>query len=306
MSPTVSVVIPTFNRADLILEALSSIQAQTRPVNEVIIIDDGSTDDTQRVVAGFTGRVTYIRQTNAGQAAARNHGMSVAKSDYIAFLDSDDLWAHDRIERQFEALDQFPSLDLVFGREAKFSSQKNFEECAIRDRLVLSRLESARCIVPEPFALLLRENFVPTSTALFRRSCLSAVGFMDPAAQPSEDYDFWLRFALKGYQFGFVDKILGHRRMHEGNLVNQWFKLTNSVVEVLDRYKACYPDQHDFVARRLSGLHYDLGSHLFKRLEFGRALLHLKQSRPSGHTRVVWAAKLASARLLGRRNHDEA
>src|SRR5271168_3299780 len=92
MTADISVVVPTYNRADLLARAVESALAQTIPVREILIVDDGSTDDTERVAAGFAAPVRYIRQANGGVASARNTGIAAAAGEWVAFLDSDDEW----------------------------------------------------------------------------------------------------------------------------------------------------------------------------------------------------------------------
>jgi len=299
-APKVSVVIPTYNRAKMLVEAVESALQQTHPPDEIIVMDDGSTDDTERVIARYSGKLRYVRQKNSGPAAARNHGMRLASGDFIAFLDSDDLWVPDRLERQFAALKSCPDLDFIFGLEAKFTAEQQFDGCEIKDRDVWKSLNSVDYVVPEPFKLLLEENFIPTSSVLFRKRCIATVGFIDESLQQAEDYDFWLRFALHGCRFGFVNSVLCHRRQHGGNLVNQWVDRTSSTAAVLSRYRDHSPVQRERIARRLSDLYYDLGSRLLYQRNFDRALHYLRLASPSGHTRLVWSAKLAVARLLGR------
>lgn len=298
--PAVTAIIPTHNRAQLLVEAVGSALQQTRPPDEIIVVDDGSTDDTEQVVARYGGKLRYVRQKNSGPASARNHGMRLASGDFIAFLDSDDLWVPDRLERQFAALESCPELDFIFGLEAKFTAGRQSDGCEIKSRDVWKSLNSADGVVPKPVELLLEENFIPTSSVLFRKQCLASVGFIDETLQQAEDYDFWLRFAVQGCRFGFVNSVLCRRRQHAGNLVNQWVNRTSATAAVLSRYRDHAPGRRELVASRLSGLHYDLGSALLYRREFGRALQHLRQANPSGHTRLVWSAKLAVARLLGR------
>src|SRR5689334_11856409 len=108
----VSVIIPTYNRADYVVEAVRSAQAQTYPRKQIIVVDDGSRDDTARRVAGMSG-VEYYYQNNRGQGAARNHGLRVAAGEFIASLDSDDLWDADFLSRSVECLEEF-RLDFVF------------------------------------------------------------------------------------------------------------------------------------------------------------------------------------------------
>jgi glycosyltransferase involved in cell wall biosynthesis len=108
----VSIIIPTYNRADLVVEAINSAKAQTYPDKQIIVIDDGSTDDTARSIAGIEG-VEYYYQTNKGQGAARNHGLRLAKGELIASLDSDDLWERDFLAESVRCLEDF-NLDFVF------------------------------------------------------------------------------------------------------------------------------------------------------------------------------------------------
>jgi glycosyltransferase involved in cell wall biosynthesis len=295
---SVTAVIPTYNRAKMVVEAVESALGQTRPPDEIIIVDDGSTDDTRHAVAHYGDRLRYIRQDNSGPAAARNHGIRVASGDFIAFLDSDDLWVKDRLEQQLAALAVHPGLDLIFGLEEKFAPGRQFDVREIKEQEVWECLNSAGSLVPDPFGLLLKENFIPTSSVLFRRSCIATVGPLDSTVEPAEDYEFWFRFALQGFRFGFINAVLCRRRMHQGNIVNQWAAMAGSVAEVLRRYRDHSPAHRQRALRRLSGLHYDLGSHLLYRREFGRAFHYLRQASPGGSTRLAWVAKLAVARLL--------
>lgn len=108
----ISVVIPTYNRADLIPKAIESVLSQTCPVEEVIVVDDGSTDDTPQVLAGYSGRIRVVRQENAGQSAARNAGIAAAKAEWIAFLDDDDEYAPNRVAVALESIGRHPAAEI--------------------------------------------------------------------------------------------------------------------------------------------------------------------------------------------------
>lgn len=110
----VSVIIPTYNRSKLLLEAVDSVLNQTYRDFEIIIVDDGSTDDTEQKISRYAGKVTYIKQQNAGVNAARNHGISLAKGGYIALLDNDDLWLNFKLASQVTLLNQYPEVGFVF------------------------------------------------------------------------------------------------------------------------------------------------------------------------------------------------
>ncbi|NEP84931.1 MAG: glycosyltransferase family 2 protein, partial [Okeania sp. SIO3B3] len=121
--PCVSVIIPAYNRADLIGETVDSVLAQTHPDIEIIVIDDGSTDNTADVLATYGSALRVIRQANAGQQAARNAGIRAATGDYIAFLDSDDLWLPHRIEAQLQRFEEVPEAGLVYCDAAVFDDE---------------------------------------------------------------------------------------------------------------------------------------------------------------------------------------
>src|SRR5690348_13004759 len=114
--PLVSAAITTYNRARYLPEAIESILAQTIRDLEIVVVDDGSTDDTDAVVAPYLGRVRYVRQANGGRAAARNAAVRLARGELIGFCDSDDRWLPDRLERQLQALESWPEVGMVHGQ----------------------------------------------------------------------------------------------------------------------------------------------------------------------------------------------
>jgi glycosyltransferase involved in cell wall biosynthesis len=301
--PTISTVIPTYNRAHMVVEAIESVLRQTHRPDEVIVVDDGSTDDTAQCVERYAGQVRYLRQANAGPSAARNRGIQAASCEYIAFLDSDDIWVEDRLERQLAFLAMHPHLDVIFGLEAKFAAEKEPEPSQSNERDYFECLKSVEGVLPDPFGMFLKENFfVATSSVLFRKSCVDTVGLMDPTVRLAEDYDFWIRFALEGFKFGFMNAVLCRRRLHEGNLVNedQRLALKASAARVLVRYLDHSPADRERVSRKLRGLHYDLGSAYLRSGDWCDAYDHLRAGRPTDQSGLRWRLKLAAASLLRR------
>lgn len=293
MNASISVVIPTFNRARLLLEAIQSAAPQMRSQDEIIVVDDGSTDDTAELLRQSHLPVRYLRQENKGPAAARNRGFAAATGEFIAFLDSDDLWAPDRIARQLELLCQHPDLDLVFGLEGLFGDSVQSEAgLNLRDEQVIAALRRGAGEIAPAYSLLLRENFVPTSSTLFRRRFLDRVGGMDEGLWYCDDYDLWLRLAAAGARFGFVAAVGSRRRMHEGNLVRQWEKLATEVLGVLRRQRPADPAVARQLAQRIQDLGYDLGSRLWSRRCHPEALALLARHRPRGVRTFGWAAKM--------------
>ena len=134
---TISVVIPAYNCERYITRSIDSVLAQTRPVDEIIIVDDGSSDNTGEVVKRYGGKVRYIRQENAGASVARNTGIEAATGDWIAFLDGDDEWLPDKIKHQTELLSRNPNLVWVTG---------NYMECLCEEKRSGIHTPPARCI----------------------------------------------------------------------------------------------------------------------------------------------------------------
>ncbi len=290
MIPKISVVTPTYNRSHLIAECLDSILAQTTPAYEIIIIDDGSVDNTRQVVARFiedlspgAPSIHYIYQPNAGPAAARNTGFKAATGDFIALWDSDDLCPPDRFAKELALFAAHPSLDFVFGNEAKFTDQNAPVPVWCNHGHKTGPLDAF-----DAFAS--RVN-IPTSSVVFRTYLIETVGYMDSSVVPCEDMDYWIRSARSGANFGIVNEVLAYRRMHPGNLVNQKLRLKEAETAVLERYD-CLGD--DRMRRKLSENHYDLGSAYLKMMRWDKAHEHLSQVEAVGvKRRVLLAVKRA-------------
>lgn len=216
----ISVIVPAYNAAETIEETLRSIAAQTHSAIEVLVVDDGSTDETAAIVQRFRqgdDRFRIITQANAGVAAARNSGAALARSDLLAFVDADDLWARDKLERQLAALE-------AAGPEAGLA----YSWYAMIDRD--SRIFYSERFVPRSgwvLDALLVNNFIGNgSSALVRRAAFDAAGGFEPAlraagAQGCEDILFYCRVA-EHYSFALVpDYLVGYRQYREsmsGNL----------------------------------------------------------------------------------------
>lgn len=254
-SPLVSVVVPTFNRAYCLARTLDSALAQTHARLEVLVVDDGSTDGTAALVReryGDDPRVVYLHQANAGVSAARNHGLRAARGDFVALLDSDDVWQPWKIELQLRCLERFPELGMVWTDMAAIDpSGAVFDPAYIRRMYstyglfrmeeIFSRSVPLREVAPELadvvgearlhagdiFSPMIMGNLVHTSTVLIRRERLEQVRQFDESLKFSgEDYDFHLRTCHAGpvgfldlpaiqYQRGMPDRLTRHEyRIH--------------------------------------------------------------------------------------------
>jgi len=283
---SVSVVIPTFNRAAFIGDAIRSVLEQSVTVTEILVVDGGSTDDTRKVAESCGKLVQWVTQEGQGVAAARNTGFRRAKGDWVALLDSDDLWYKDKLRAQFDFLSRHPDTDFVFGDMALFAADADNDAPEILDPEAHQFLVSKADNLDGILEYLFRFNFVPTSSVLFRRSCLERVGYMDESLKHCEDYDYWLRFACH-CRLGFVNHVLVKRRMHDANTMRgAYADNCEATLHVLERMQNSVADAPKAVRRaRLAGIslaHHRLGGYCFKQRDYVNADAHFRAVLGSG------------------------
>lgn len=191
-NPTVSVVVPAYNAAAFVRRAVDSVLAQTLVDHELLVVDDGSSDGTRDVLAGYGDRVRVLAQANAGPAAARNHGLREARGRYVAFLDADDWWLPAKLERQVALLDSRPELGFCSTATrvvTEGGAPAGDWPCAAIDGPLLETLFVRSAAVSGS-----------TSGVLARRDLLLAAGGFDEALRGFEDPDLWIRLAARaGY-----------------------------------------------------------------------------------------------------------
>jgi glycosyltransferase involved in cell wall biosynthesis len=200
-TPLVSIIIPTYNRASVIAHTIENVFAQSYRNMELIIVDDGSSDDTQKVLRRFGDRIRLISQQNSGPAVARNRGAAIARGDIIAFQDSDDLWKPTKIERQVALLEKLGPTVPCCLCNAQVSVANGAQYTSFEDSLIFpTRDEGLWLNVPEVLAT----RFVLfNQTAAIRRKAWQKIGGFAEDLKYLEDYDLPLRLALEG-PWGFV------------------------------------------------------------------------------------------------------
>lgn len=223
--PLVSVVIPAFNVAPYIGEAIESVLGQELKDVEILAIDDGSTDGTREAVGRYGSAVTYIYQPNQGVSAARNAGIRLARGKYVAFLDADDAWLPDKLERQVRLFEVSPEVDVVFSDyeevgDARAKGGSAFGQIGLRELLKVEQIgeDGFRIIDAGFFEAILRYYVIHTSTFVAKRDVFCAVRF-DESMRIVQDKYLWLCLA-KSCRFAFVDCVLSMRRFRPGSLVS--------------------------------------------------------------------------------------
>ena len=195
MAPLVSVIIPTCNREKIITRAIDSVFAQTYRDFEIVVLDDGSRDNTKAVVQAYGPKVHYFYQDNKGIAGARNAGMHQTAGDYIAFLDSDDYWLPGKLERQIALFSEHPEYGMVGCQCGSVQIDGAYRE--------KNRPGKSGWILYDLF----NKNFIRTSSAVITRACLEKVGGFDESLREGEEYDYWLRIAAE-FAIGFINEPL--------------------------------------------------------------------------------------------------
>ena len=286
--PKVSVIIPAYNCEPYIAHAVQSVFDQDHRELEIIVVDDGSSDNTVGALASYQDRIQLIQQKNAGAAAARNAGLRAAQGELLAFLDADDWWETSRLSTQLAALKLFPSAAMVFsdfavadqtgailmprGIRWKYGSvhdasaapwQKIFTESMPMQPHTNERAEqNINAYHGHILRWLFRGNFINTCSVLLRREVFERIGEFDQSLQTEEDYEYWLRIA-RDSSIIYIDTPLVTFRKRPGQLTrsNQIERIVQNVLTVIERTSKRVPTQLDpqEILSRVVQLHMRLG-----------------------------------------------
>ncbi|HEV7891004.1 MAG TPA: glycosyltransferase family A protein [Pyrinomonadaceae bacterium] len=227
-APAVSVVIPAYNCAAYIAEALDSVFAQTFEDFEVLVVNDGSpdTEELERALAPYRERVVYLRQENRGVSAARNTGIRAARAPLVAFLDADDLWEPFYLEDQLGAMREDPSLamrypnTLIFG-DVPQAGKTFMEVNPSEGEATIEALMTQRCTVG--------------NSVTARREAVLGAGLFDEELRRSEDFDLWLRILARGGRVGYTRRVLARYRRYAGSLSSDHVEMASDIVRVFDK-----------------------------------------------------------------------
>lgn len=270
---TVSVVIPTYNREEFLADAIDSVLSQTLMPLEVIVVDDGSTDASGKLLNKYQDKIKIIRQKNSGVSVARNSGIRIARGSIIAFLDSDDIWLPNKLERQIGHFETDLSVSVV--HSDVFLLENGHRRRAREGREKFSGRCYSQFFLGTP-------AFPILSTVAVRASALRHVGYFDEQLRTSEDIDLWLRIA-RTYPYKFINEPLILRRIHQNNLTADMSKFSATDLVVYEKSMSEDPNVLNIVGRdvymnRLSAISYGAAYWSYKNGNERQARIFLKKS----------------------------
>jgi glycosyltransferase involved in cell wall biosynthesis len=288
--PLVSVIVPSYNYGHFLPETLASVRAQTLDAWECLVVDDGSTDDTWEVAfaaARADERIRYIRRVNGGLAAARNTGLAAAAGEYVQFLDADDAIEPRKLEVHARLLQREIDIGIVYGNVRYFDSETRERRRGLfADEAWMPEVSGAGEAM---LRALLRANIMVVNSPLVRRAVIDAVGRFDESLTSLEDWDYWLRCALAGTPFQFLDDagtlalVRVHRRSMSQNRETMY-------------------QQQGRIRRALDALALGKELHALNRLCFAEELGQFGTDLIERGQRLRGARHLAEAALMHRRS----
>jgi len=245
----ISVVIPAYNAEQYISRAIESVLKQSRGADEIIVVDDGSTDKTGEIVRGYGEKVKYIRQENAGAGAARNRGIEESSCEWISFLDSDDEWLVDNLKLQIEVLQKNAELSWVFGN---FYNYIGNQQTPAHDIAKAGALPGGNDYFENFLDCYLEGFYISTDSIILKRSLFDEAGLFQTSQKRGEDTDMWLRIAYRHTQVGYVKQpgSVYHRDVAESltktqkncdiitEMIDRHFKIS-AEFNMLDKFKIC-------------------------------------------------------------------
>jgi glycosyltransferase involved in cell wall biosynthesis len=274
--PLVSVVIPTYNRAQYLVDALESVFKQTYEHMEIIVVDDGSTDETRQILKNYSGKIRYIFLNRGERSKARNKGIQQSQGEYIAFLDSDDWWHHEKTEKQVEVLEKDPDIDLVYTGLDFIDAEGD----PYNGQIPVASLERIR---PSLYEDLMTRNVISgsASSVIGRRACFSDGFLFDEAMTACEDLDLWRRLSMH-YRFYKIDLPLVKLRVHSSNTQSRLVDMAHGYEKIIEKIIAEIPPENKYYRNEaiiklwshIWDLYRDGGNRRGFFLYFGRMLLH--------------------------------
>jgi glycosyltransferase involved in cell wall biosynthesis len=285
MDSLISVIIPTYNYAKYLPQAIESVLNQTLKNFEIIVVDDGSTDNTKDVLKPYRSSIRYIYQQNKGLPSAKNTGIKASHGEFIAFLDSDDLWLPEKLELQKRFYNEHPSVGMVICNGFLFD-----ETGIIR---TFFPVDSINPIPKDLHTSLFLQNIIPVLTTLTSKNCFDKIGLHDETLTSAEDLDLWIRLT-RYFTVGYVPEPLVKYRKHPEAMSMNVERMCENKIRVIKKNLILFPDvlyKKPAVQNRLSDYYFELSLANLKKLRIILAIKHLLGSikyRPLWLTPLVF------------------
>jgi glycosyltransferase involved in cell wall biosynthesis len=229
--PTVDIITPAYNAAKYLPAAIESVEAQTFGDWRILLVDDGSTDNTAEVVAPYAARLgpklRYIKKVNAGLPAARNTAISNSDAEFLALLDADDVWLPNRLEDSLKCFENRPRVGLSYGHISRID-----QDGKVLDTLDMRQPNAEGMIAPYIY---MRKVQLPCPTMTFRRRCVEEVGNFDETMRATEDRDMWLRIALR-YEVALADKVLAFYRVSSDSMSTNPDRMFQAQIRFVEKH----------------------------------------------------------------------
>lgn len=283
--PTVSVIVPVYNTAEFVADALDSILAQSRSDYEILVVNDGSPDTEllERVLEPYSGRIRYLRQENAGVSTARNNALGVARGRYVAMLDSDDRWHPEYLAAQVAVLEADPSIHVVYPDAIRFGGgpeQRYSEQYPLGGEITFRRVLARECQV--------------YGGVTARKDAIVAAGMYDPELRLAEDFELWLRVLHRGGRIVYNDRVLAYYRYRPGSHTASPLPLLQNLARVLEktaRTLELEPAEREVLERQRTWVRSRLAFH------DGKAAFRAGDMR-TAHQKLAEARSLSTRRSL--------
>jgi glycosyltransferase involved in cell wall biosynthesis len=229
--PRVDVIIPAYNAAKYVAAAIESVLAQTFSDWRVLVIDDGSTDETAEVVAPYVarleGKIKYIKRINGGVSAARNTGILNSSAEFLAMLDADDIWLPCRLAESLKVIEARPEIGLTYGFISRID-----QDGRLIDTWDRRQKHGEGRVAPYIY---MKQIDLPTLTVTVRRKCIDEVGMFDESLRITEDRDLWFRISLR-YEVALVPKVLAYYRVSPNSITTDPNKMLKAQLQFIDKH----------------------------------------------------------------------
>lgn len=230
-NPLVSVIIPVYNGSRYIASAIESVFSQSYQNIEIIVVNDGSRDDTYEKIKPYLDRLKYIYQKNCGASAARNKGIMNSAGEYVAFLDHDDIWLPEKIKTQIKYMSEHPEIGMVHSGCGFIDS----------DGKHLDGINWAIGIEGKCFKELFIKNRIMMPTAFIRKTCFNKIGLFAEDIRYCDDRELWMRLSRE-FPIGYINKLLAYYRIHDSNMTRNKIEHLNYRLKMYKKMLRMYPD----------------------------------------------------------------